>query len=63
LAKQKEKIADKKETPATVVSGEASLPEVKPPAKSAKKEKLAPKNKSHLPRRQKKAQQKAAGRL
>ena len=33
------------------------------PKKSAKKGKLLPKNKHRLPRRQKKAQQKAAGRL
>ena len=62
MAKQKE-TADKKESAAPVSSGEASLAEVKPSAKSVKKEKLAPKNKSRLPRRQKKAQQKAAGRL
>ena len=60
MAKQKG-IADKKESIA--LSGEPSLAEVKPSAKSVKKEKLPPGNKSRLPRRQKKAQQKAAGRL
>jgi hypothetical protein len=62
LAKQKE-MSGKKESAAPFSSGEASLAVVKPSAKSVKKEKLAPKNKSRLPRRQKKAQQKAAGRL
>jgi hypothetical protein len=56
-------MADKKESAATVLGGEASLGGVKPSTKSVKKEKLPPKNKSRLPRRQKKAQQKAAGRL
>ena len=60
MAKQKE-IADKKE-PAAVSGGEATPAAVKPATKSLKKPKLAPKNKSRLPRRQKKAQQKAAGR-
>jgi hypothetical protein len=55
LAKRKEEITDKTEAPAAVVSGKASLPEVKPSAKPAKKQKLPPKNKSRLPRKQKKA--------
>jgi hypothetical protein len=62
LAKQKEK-ADKKESPAIVSGGEATVAETKPATKSMKKGKLQPKNKSGLPRRQKKAQMKAAGRL
>ncbi len=41
----------------------AEKPEAPPPAKSVKKGKLPAKNKHRLPRRQKKAQQKAAGRL
>jgi hypothetical protein len=60
LAKQKE-TADKKDSIAPGV--ESSLAGVKPSAKSVKKEKLPPSNKSRLPRRQKKAQQKAAGHL
>jgi hypothetical protein len=48
LAKRKEEIAEKTEAPATVV--------LKPSAKSPKKQKLLPKNKSRLPRKQKKAQ-------
>jgi len=62
LAKRKE-MADKKESAATVLGGEASLAGAKPFTKSVKKGKLPPKNKSRLPRRQKKAKQKAAGRL
>ena len=62
MAKRKE-ISDQKEPAATVASGEASLAEAKPSTKSVKKAKLPPKNKSRLPRRQKKAAQKAAGRL
>jgi hypothetical protein len=62
LAKRKE-IADKKEPAATVLSGAASLAGATPSKKSVKKGKLPPKNKSRLPRRQKKAQQKSAGRL
>ena len=62
LAKRKE-MADEKESAATVLSGEASLAGVKQSAKSVKKEKLPPKNKSRLPRREKKAHQKATGRL
>jgi hypothetical protein len=50
----------KKETAAVA---EAPVPAVKPSTKSTKVGKLLPKNKSRLPRRQKKAQQKAAGRL
>jgi hypothetical protein len=60
LAKQKE-VADKKESAAAVSGGEASPAEVKPSTKSVKIAKLAPKNKSRLPRKQKKAKQKAAG--
>jgi hypothetical protein len=60
LAKQKE-LADKTESAAVVSSGEASPAEVKASTKSVKKQKLAPKNKSRLPRKQKKAKQKAAG--
>ena len=60
MAKRKE-AADKTESAAPV--GEASPAEVKPATKSLKKGKLPPKNKSRLPRRQKKAQLKAAGRL
>lgn len=62
LAKQKE-IADKEESAATVLGGEPSLAGAKPSTKSLKKGKLAAKHKSRLPRRQKKARQKAAGRL
>jgi hypothetical protein len=62
MAKRKE-IADKKEPAATVLGGEASLAGATPSTKSVKKGKLPPKNKSRLPRRQKKAQQKSAGRL
>jgi hypothetical protein len=60
LAKQKA-VADKKESAAAVSGGEASPAEVKPSTKSVKRGKLAPKNKSRLPRKQKKAKQKAAG--
>ncbi len=57
-------IADEKESAAIVLGGEASLAGAKlPPKKSMKRGKLPPKNKSRLPRRQKKAQQKAAWRL
>ena len=62
MAKQKE-IADKEESAATVLGGEASLAGAKPSTKSVKKGKLPPRNKSRLPRRQKKTQQKLAGRL
>jgi hypothetical protein len=62
LAKRKE-MADKKDPAAPVLGGEASLAGAKPSTKSVKKGKLPPKNESRLPRRQKKAQQKAAGRL
>jgi hypothetical protein len=61
LAKQKE-MADKKESVAIVSGGETSLAGAKPSTKSVKKGKLSTKNKSRLPRRQKKAQQKTAGR-
>jgi hypothetical protein len=60
LAKRKE---DKTESVVPVVSSEAPPAEPKPATKSLKKGKLPPKNKSRLPRRQKKAQLKAAGRL
>jgi hypothetical protein len=69
LAKQKEiankKAPENKKEPAaaTVSGGEASLAAAKPATKSVKIGKLPPKNKSRLPRRQKKAQQKAGGRL
>ena len=56
-------IADKKQSAATVLGIEASLAGAKPSTKSLKRGKLPPKNKSRLPRRQKKAQQKAAWRL
>jgi hypothetical protein len=42
---------------------EASAAVAKPATKSSKVGKLLPKNKSRLPRREKKAQKKAAGRL
>jgi hypothetical protein len=61
LAKQKE-TADKKESAATVLGGEAPLAAPKPSTKSVKVGKLLPKNKARLPRRLKKANQKAAGR-
>ncbi len=62
LAKRKE-TTDDKESAAPVLGGEAPIAEPKPSTKSAKKGKLLPKNKSRLPRRQKKAQHKAAGRV
>jgi hypothetical protein len=62
LAKRKE-TAVKDESVAPVVTAEAQPAGAKPSTKSAKKGKLPPKNKSRLPRRQKKAQKKAAGRL
>jgi len=55
-------VADKQESAAAASGGEASPAEVKPSTKSVKKAKLAPKNKSRLPRKQKKAKQKAAAR-
>jgi hypothetical protein len=60
LAKRKEK-TEEAAAPAPVV--EAPPPAPKPQTKSSKIPKLAPKNKSRLPRRVKKAQKKAAGRL
>jgi hypothetical protein len=42
-----------------IASPTGATPQVPPAAKSIKKGKLAPKHKSRLPRRQKKAQQKA----
>jgi hypothetical protein len=62
LAKRKE-TGDDKESATTGLSGKTSLAGVKPASKVVKKKKLPPKNKSRLPRRAKKAQQKAAGRL
>jgi len=62
MAKRKE-MAEEKAPVAPVVVSEAALVESKPSTKSLKKGKLPPKNKSRLPRRQKKAQHKAAGRL
>jgi hypothetical protein len=62
LAKRKE-TADEKESTVAVSDNEASGAVAKPSTKSEKKGKLLPKNKSRLPRRQKKAQHKAAGRL
>jgi hypothetical protein len=66
-AKQKEapekKDTGKKETAAVIAGGEAPVAAAKPSTKSVKVGKLLPKNKSRLPRRQKKARQKAAGRL
>ena len=62
MAKQKE-MTEKKESATPTIGSEVPLAGVKPSAGSAKKGKLLPKNKSRLPRRQKKAQQKAAGRL
>lgn len=70
----KKETAEKKETPekkapvkkeiaAVAAGGEAPVPVAKPATKSVKVGKLLPKNKSRLPRRQKKARQKAAGRL
>jgi hypothetical protein len=61
LAKQKEE-ADKKVSAATVSGGEAPPAAAKPATKSLKIGKLLPRNKSRLPRRQKKAKQKAAAR-
>jgi hypothetical protein len=57
MAKRKE-MADKIESPAPVAGSEAPPAVAKPSTKSVKIPKLAPKNKSRLPRRQKKAQQK-----
>jgi len=56
-------VADKPEPAATAPSAEAPPAAPKPSTKSMKIPKLLPKNKSRLPRKQKKAQQKAAGRL
>jgi hypothetical protein len=61
LAKRKEAPEEKASTE-TVPDKEVSEA-VKPSTKSEKKGKLPPKNKSRLPRRLKKAQHKAAGRL
>jgi len=62
LAKRKE-APETKESAAAVPVVEAPPPAPKPATKSIKIGKLPPKNKSRLPRRQKKARQKAAGRL
>jgi len=63
LAKRKE-TAVKEESVAPVAAPPTAAPAVAPPSrKSTKKGKLPPKNKSRLPRREKKAQKKAAGRL
>jgi len=65
LAKRKEPadkgVADKKESAADVKA--ASVPASTPKPKPEKKGKLLPKHKSHLPRKLKKAQKKAAGLL
>jgi hypothetical protein len=61
LAKRKEAAEEKEST--AVSDNEATGAAVKPSTKSVKKGKLLPKNKSRLPRRLKKAQHKAAGRL
>ena len=61
LEKPKKKMEDKA-VPAAVVDGETSGAAAKPAAKSTKIGKLLPRNKSRLPRRQKKAQHKAASR-
>ncbi len=62
MAKQKE-VTEKKESQVPSVAGETPLAGAKLSTPSAKKGKLPPRNKSRLPRRQKKAQQKAAGHL
>ena len=62
MAKQKE-ITEKRESQAPGIASEAPLAGAKLSTPSTKIGKLPPKNKSRLPRRQKKAQQKAAGRL
>ena len=64
MAKRKE-VASKKVSVEPVVGNEVPVvvAVAKPSTPSAKKGKLLPKNKTRLPRRQKKAQQKAAGRL
>jgi hypothetical protein len=54
---------EKKDSAAAPPSVEAPIVVAKPATKSTKVGKLLPKNKSRLPRREKKAQQKAAGRL
>jgi len=74
LAKEKEMADKKKKSKDAVVDSGAkplgaaaattvSPPATKPATKSMKVGKLQPKNKSRLPRRQKKARQKAAGQL
>ena len=60
---EKKKIPEKKENTAAVLGGDASLAGAKLSKKSVKKAKLPPKDKFRLPRRQKKAEQKATGRL
>ena len=61
MAKQKD--SDKTEPATTVSRSETSLARATPATQSVKKAKLAPKNRTGLPRRQKKAQQKAAARV
>jgi len=56
-------LAKKEKAAAPEVVAAAPPAEPKPARKSMKKGKLPPKNKARLPRRQKKAQKKAAGRL
>ena len=64
VAAEKKPAAEKKEAPApAAVAVEAPAPEAKPATKSVKVGKLLPKNKSRLPRKEKKAKQRAAGRL
>ena len=74
MAKEKEVVEKKKKSKDAAVESAAKPPVVaaeaaapppapKPATKSMKVGKLQPKNKSRLPRRQKKARQKAAGRL
>jgi hypothetical protein len=62
INKEKKDTANK-ETAAVAPSTETPVPAVKPATKSTKIGKLLPKNKSRLPRKEKKARQKAAGRL
>jgi hypothetical protein len=73
LAKEKE-VPEKKKSKGAVLDSSVKPPvpatdtaaspaAIKPATKSMKVGKLLPKNKARLPRRQKKARQKAAGRL
>jgi hypothetical protein len=61
--KIKAKAAKATDSAADKTSLAGATHEAPPPAPSRKKGKLLPKNKHRLPRRQKKAQQKAAARL